>query len=136
MCLISDKLENARRKVAACSLWIHTGFPLEQCSLHFSRLCGRIVELPGSHHKLVTYLYIKIHMQSWLKFIIQEMTKLLKTPQLQNFQFFGVPFQDLAHSSTSTSATVSQVRILCWVMTGPQNHYTKVKLYNTTDLSR
>jgi len=65
---------------------------------------------------------------------IVTMKKMMMTPTLQNYQFFQLPGQQSQEEDPSTlkkvemtspSRNISEVRILCWVMTGPQNHYTK-----------
>ena len=67
---------------------------------------------------------------------MQTMKKMMMTPTLQNYQFFQLPGQQSQEEDpstlkkvemTSSSKNISEVRILCWVMTGPQNHYTKVR---------
>ena len=69
---------------------------------------------------------------------MQTVKKMMMTPTLQNYQFFQLPGEQREVEASSPSSmkeeeiisssrNISEVRILCWVMTGPQNHYTKVR---------
>ena len=56
--------------------------------------------------------------------VIKSQHEVIKSqPEVKNSQHEGIEFQ------YSQEQSYQQVRVLCWIMTGPNNYYTKVTIF-------